>query len=86
MKSFACIDALQTGDTNQIATPADWRPGDKVIIPPSITNEAAERDLAHKAGKKSRSYLRLTAGGLIDCNNRRSNATPRGPARGEFLS
>ncbi len=25
------IDALQAGDANRIATPADWRPGDKVI-------------------------------------------------------
>ncbi|NNJ74972.1 MAG: peroxiredoxin, partial [Anderseniella sp.] len=33
------IDALQTGDKASIATPADWRPGDKVIIPPSISNE-----------------------------------------------
>jgi alkyl hydroperoxide reductase subunit AhpC len=34
------IDALQLGDDKpRIATPADWRPGGKVIIPTSITNE-----------------------------------------------
>ena len=36
------IDALQTSDANRIATPADWRPGDKVIIPPSIGNDEAK--------------------------------------------
>lgn len=36
------IDALQIGDAKRVAFPADWRPGDKVIIPPSITNEEAK--------------------------------------------
>jgi peroxiredoxin (alkyl hydroperoxide reductase subunit C) len=26
--------ALQTADAFQVATPADWRPGDEVIVPP----------------------------------------------------
>jgi peroxiredoxin 2/4 len=26
--------ALQTSDTHKVATPADWRPGDPVIVPP----------------------------------------------------
>jgi len=38
------IDALQTGDANGVATPADWRPGDLAIIPPSVSNsEATEK-------------------------------------------
>jgi peroxiredoxin (alkyl hydroperoxide reductase subunit C) len=36
------IDALQTTDEYQIATPANWMPGDKVIIPPPKTVELAE--------------------------------------------
>lgn len=36
------IDALQTGDKHEIATPADWLPGQKVIIPPSVTDAQAE--------------------------------------------
>lgn len=36
------IDALQAGDKNGIATPADWRVGEKVIIPPSVSNEDAQ--------------------------------------------
>ncbi|MHA7652467.1 peroxiredoxin [Mycobacterium sp. ML4] len=29
------IQALQTADHFQVATPADWRPGDRVIVPPA---------------------------------------------------
>ena len=36
------IDALQTHDKHQVATPADWRPGDKVIVPPPKTAREAE--------------------------------------------
>ncbi len=53
------IDALQLADEKQIATPADWRPGDKVIIPPSITNETA-RDIFPQGWDEIRPYLRVT--------------------------
>ena len=53
------IDALQLGDAKRIATPADWRPGDKVIIPPSISNEDA-KDIFPQGWDEVRSYLRLT--------------------------
>ncbi|MBR9974099.1 MAG: peroxiredoxin [Bacteroidetes bacterium] len=36
------IQALQTSDEHSVATPANWRPGDKVIVPPPKTAEAAE--------------------------------------------
>jgi len=36
------IDALQTSDKHGVATPANWRPGDKVIVPPPATQAAAE--------------------------------------------
>ena len=36
------IDALQLGDKFSIATPADWKKGGNVIIPPSISNENAK--------------------------------------------
>ncbi len=35
------IDALQTTDKYGVATPANWRPGDPVIVPPPRTIEAA---------------------------------------------
>ena len=53
------IDALQTGDKFRIATPADWRPGDKVIIPPKISNDEAKK-LFPQGWNEIRSYLRLT--------------------------
>ncbi len=36
------IEALQTTDKHKVATPANWRPGDKVIVPPPNTQEMAE--------------------------------------------
>lgn len=36
------IDALQTHEAQKVATPANWRPGDKVIVPPPLTQEGAE--------------------------------------------
>lgn len=38
------IDALQATDAAPIATPADWRPGDRVIVSPTVsTDDARER-------------------------------------------
>ena len=53
------IDSLQLGDAKKIATPADWRPGDTVIIPPSINNDDA-KDLFPQGWEEIRPYLRLT--------------------------
>jgi len=39
------IDALQTTDEHKVATPANWRPGDKVVVPPPNTQEMAEERL-----------------------------------------
>ncbi len=36
------VKALQTVDANGVATPANWRPGNKVIVPPAQTQEMAE--------------------------------------------
>lgn len=53
------IDALQLGDKRRVATPADWRPGEKVIIPPSISNDEAEK-LFPQGWDELRPYLRFT--------------------------
>jgi len=38
------IDALQTADRHHVATPADWQPGEAVIVPaPRTQEEANER-------------------------------------------
>lgn len=39
------VKALQTSDANKIATPEGWQPGDKVIVPPPQSTEAAEARL-----------------------------------------
>lgn len=39
------IDSLQTVDEHGIATPADWRPGDEVIVPAPGTQDGAEERL-----------------------------------------
>ncbi|NJP03960.1 peroxiredoxin [Candidatus Gracilibacteria bacterium] len=42
------IDALQTSDQFGVATPANWKPGDKVIVPPADTVEKAEANFNNK--------------------------------------
>ena len=54
------LDALQTGDKYSVATPADWRPGNDVIIPPSISKEKA-KEMFPQGWNEIRSYLRLTS-------------------------
>ena len=36
------LDALQTSDTNKVATPENWHAGDQVIVPPPATVAEAE--------------------------------------------
>ncbi|KXS12968.1 thioredoxin-like protein [Gonapodya prolifera JEL478] len=36
------IDSLQTGDKHKVTTPVDWEVGQKVIIPPTVSDEAAK--------------------------------------------
>jgi peroxiredoxin (alkyl hydroperoxide reductase subunit C) len=39
------IDALQTTDEHKVGTPANWKPGDMVVVPPPSTQEMAEERL-----------------------------------------
>ncbi len=43
------LQAMQTSDKYKVATPADWHPGDKVIIPPPATTDLADERVG-KAG------------------------------------
>ena len=38
---YRLLVAMQTSDKHGIATPANWQPGDEVIIPPPPTTEVA---------------------------------------------
>jgi peroxiredoxin (alkyl hydroperoxide reductase subunit C) len=40
------VDALQTTDQHGVACPANWKPGDDVIVPPPATVQAAEDRVA----------------------------------------
>jgi peroxiredoxin (alkyl hydroperoxide reductase subunit C) len=39
------VEALQTSDKNGVSTPCNWKPGEKVIVPPPLTSDAAEKRL-----------------------------------------
>ncbi|HEY8369330.1 MAG TPA: peroxiredoxin, partial [Thermodesulfobacteriota bacterium] len=51
------IDSLQMTDRHGVATPADWRPGDEVIVPAPVTQQAAEARVADKSLKVTDWYL-----------------------------
>ena len=53
------IDSLQLTDRHKVATPVNWRPGDDVIIVPSLSNEEA-RKLFPAGWEEQRPYLRVT--------------------------
>lgn len=42
------IQSLQTSDKYGVATPANWKPGDKVIVPPPTTQAQAEERVKDK--------------------------------------
>ena len=42
------VDALQTVDKHGVACPANWKPGEDVIVPPPTTMQAAEERVANK--------------------------------------
>jgi alkyl hydroperoxide reductase subunit AhpC len=53
------VDSLQTGDRAGIATPANWKPGEDVIIPPSVSDEEA-REKFPQGFETIKPYLRTT--------------------------
>ena len=50
------IDALQTADAKGVALPADWRPGDRVIVSPGLSTDDARTKLANV--EEIKPYLR----------------------------
>ncbi|MEZ5048069.1 MAG: peroxiredoxin [Saprospiraceae bacterium] len=51
------LNALQVADKNKVALPLDWKPGDKVIIPPPKTLAEMEERLADTSCEKVDFYL-----------------------------
>lgn len=54
------IDSLQLTDNHKVATPADWKDGQDVIIVPSLKDEAEMKRLFPKGYKTVKPYLRTT--------------------------
>ena len=54
------IDSLQLTAYNKVATPANWKHGEDVVISPSVSNEEADK-MFPKGYKEVRPYLRTTA-------------------------
>lgn len=52
------IDSLQLTDRETVATPVNWAPGDRVIIPPGVSNEDA-RSRYPQGWDELKPYLRL---------------------------
>lgn len=51
------FQALQTTDSQGVSTPADWRKGDKVVLPPPQTQTDAEKRVADKSVDVKQWYL-----------------------------
>jgi peroxiredoxin (alkyl hydroperoxide reductase subunit C) len=56
------IDAFQTADKHKVATPANWKPGDKVIVPPPKTQDGAEKRMDEGYECKDWFFCKKTVG------------------------
>ena len=54
------IDSLQLTDKHSVATPVNWKPGEDVIIAPSVTDPEVIKQKFPKGYKAARPYLRVT--------------------------
>ncbi|QLE02094.1 peroxiredoxin [Galbibacter sp. BG1] len=59
------IDSLQLTAYHKVATPANWKHGDEVVISPAISSEDA-KNIFPKGFKEVKPYLRLTPQPNID--------------------
>jgi thioredoxin-dependent peroxiredoxin len=53
------IDSLQLTDSHKVATPANWKNGDDVVISPAVSDEDAKTRFP-KGWRALRPYLRMT--------------------------
>lgn len=51
------LDALQTTDKHSVAAPVNWKPGDKVIVPPPKSVADVEERAKHKEYERLDFYL-----------------------------
>ncbi|GFK96059.1 Selenocysteine-containing peroxiredoxin PrxU [Fundidesulfovibrio magnetotacticus] len=53
------VEALRATDAHGVATPANWRPGDKVIVPAPRTQDGAD-ERAHETGTECKDWFFCT--------------------------
>lgn len=54
------VDSLQLTDRYKVATPVNWKPGEDVVILPTLQNEGEIRRSFPKGYKTLKPYLRMT--------------------------
>jgi alkyl hydroperoxide reductase subunit AhpC len=54
------IDSLQLTDAHSVATPADWVPGNEVVISPALTDPEVLKQKFSAGYRQLKPYLRLT--------------------------
>jgi alkyl hydroperoxide reductase subunit AhpC len=54
------LDSIQLTTKHNVATPVNWKPGNDVIIPTSVSDEEAKKKYP-QGWKAPRPYLRITA-------------------------
>jgi alkyl hydroperoxide reductase subunit AhpC len=54
------LDGLQLTDGYQVATPANWKDGDDLVIVPSITDAKEIAEKFPKGHRELRPFLRMT--------------------------
>ena len=54
------IDSIQLTEYHKVATPADWKDGDEVVILPDLQDEQELKERFPKGYKALRPYLRMT--------------------------
>ena len=54
------LDSIQLTSKHDVATPVNWRPGNDVIIPPSVSDEEAKKKFP-SGWKTLKPYLRVVA-------------------------
>jgi len=54
------LDSIQLTSKHNVATPVNWRPGNDVIIPPSVSDEEAKKKFPN-GWKTLKPYLRVVA-------------------------
>lgn len=59
------VDSLQLTAQHNVATPVDWKPGDRVMVPPNVPEEDASKiftcGVFTKELPSGKKYLRYTA-------------------------